>query len=143
MKAGRASAFSQSDVFVDLGSGLGHVALLASMLTGVRSFGIEVDPAYVASAQECAQNLRPNQVRFTCEDERSADLSSGTVFYLYSPFSESILANVLGKLEQESKVRPIKIGSLGPCTCVLAKEPWLRPITMPDPRQITVFQPRF
>ena len=51
-----ASAFSQGDVFVDLGSGLGHVALLASMLTGVRSLGIEVDPAYVASAQECARS---------------------------------------------------------------------------------------
>ena len=137
-----ASAFSRGDVFVDLGSGLGHVALLASMLTGVRSFGVEVDPAYVATAQECAQSLQLSQVRFIREDARVADLSSGTVFYLYSPFTGSILADVLARLEQESKSRPIKIGALGPCTCILAKEPWLRPIAPPDPKQITVFQRR-
>jgi hypothetical protein len=135
-----ASAFSQGDVFVDLGSGLGHVALLASMLTGVRSLGVEVDPAYVASAQECARSLHLSQVRFIREDARAADLSSGTVFYLYSPFTGSILADVLARLEQESKSRPIKIGALGPCACILAKESWLRPIAPPDPKQITVFQ---
>lgn len=137
-----ASAFSHGDVFVDLGSGLGHVALLASMLTGVRSFGIEVDPAYVASAQQCAESLQLSQVRFIREDARAADLSSGTVFYLYSPFTGSILAAVLARLEQESKSRPIKIGALGPCTCILAKESWLRPVAPPDPKQITVFQRR-
>ena len=137
-----ASAFSQGDVFVDLGSGLGHVALLASMLTGVRSFGVEVDPAYVASAQECAQSLHLSQVRFIREDARAADLSSGTVFYLASPFTGSILADVLARLEQESKSKPIKIAALGPCTCILAKESWLKPIAPPDPKQITVFQRR-
>ena len=137
-----ASAFSQGDVFVDLGSGLGHVAMLAFMMTGVRSIGIEVDPTYVASAQECAQSLHLSQVRFIREDARSADLSSGTVFYLYSPFTGSILADVLDRLEHESKSRPIKIGALGPCTCILAKESWLKPIAPPDPKQITVFQRR-
>ena len=55
------------------GSGVG----LASMLTGVQSFGIEVKAAYVASAQECAQRLRQNRVRFIPEDARTADLSVG------------------------------------------------------------------
>jgi Histone methylation protein DOT1 len=137
-----ASAFTQGDVFVDLGSGLGHVALLTAMLTGVRSFGIEVDPAYVASAQECAQSLHLSQVRFIREDARAADLSRGTVFYLYSPFTGSILDDVLARLKQESKSRPIKIGALGPCTCILAKESWLKPMAPPDPKQITVFQRR-
>ena len=137
-----ASAFSQGDVFVDLGSGLGHVALLASMLTGVRSFGIEVEAAYVASAQECAQSLHLSEVGFIREDARAADLSRGTVFYLYSPFTGSILADVLARLKQESKSRPIKIGAFGPCTCILAKESWLKPIVPPDPTQITVFQRR-
>jgi len=138
----RASALSKSDVFVDLGSGLGHVALLTSMLTGARSFGIEVEAAYVASAQECAQTLRLSRVRFIREDARTADLSSGTVFYLYSPFTGSILADVLDRLRKESTSRPIKICALGPCTCMLAKESWLKPIALPDPEQITVFQRR-
>ncbi len=138
-----ASALSEADVFVDLGSGLGHVPLLASMLTGVQSLGIEAEAAYVASAQECAQSLHPSRVRFIHEDARAADLSSGTVFYLYSPFSGSILADVLDRLQKESTSRPIKICTLGPCTCTVAKESWLKANALPDPGQITVFQPLF
>ena len=137
-----ASALSEDDVFVDLGSGLGHVALLAFMLTGVRSFGIEVEAAYVATAQACAHSLQLSHVRFIHEDARAADLSNGTVFYLYSPFSGSILADVLDRLEKESTSKPIKICALGPCTGTLAKESWLRPISLPDPMQISVFQSR-
>jgi len=137
-----ATALSEADVFVDLGSGLGHVTVLASMLTGVRSIGIEVEAAYVASAQECAQGLRISRVRFICEDARAADLSSGTVFYLYSPFTGSILADVLERLEKASTSRRIKICALGPCTRTLAKAPWLEAIALPDPMQITVFQRR-
>jgi hypothetical protein len=137
-----AGALSEDEVFVDLGSGLGHVALLASMLTGVQSLGIEVEAAYVASAQECAQSLRVSRVRFIQEDARTADLSSGSVFYLYSPFTGSILADVLDRLHTESKNRPIRICTLGPCTCTFAKESWLKPMAVPDPGQITVFQRR-
>jgi hypothetical protein len=138
----KASALSKSDVFVDLGSGLGHVALLTSLLTGARTFGIEVEAAYVARAQECAQDLRLSRVRFIREDARTADLCSGTVFYLYSPFTGPILADALDRLRRESTSRPIKICALGPCTCTLAKESWLKPVAPPDPRQITVFQRR-
>jgi predicted RNA methylase len=138
----RLCALSEDDVFVDLGSGLGHVALLASMLTGVQSVGIEMEAAYVASAEECARSLRLGRVRFIQEDARAADLSRGTVFYLYSPFTGSILAEVLDRLQKESTSRRIKICTLGPCTCTLAKESWVKPIALPDPGQITVFQTR-
>jgi hypothetical protein len=136
-----ASALSEADVLVDLGSGLGHVPLLASMLTGVQGLGIEVEAAYVASAQECAQSLHLRRVRFLHEDARAADLSSGTVFYLYSPFTGSVLADVLERLRMEGTRRPIKICTLGPCTCTLAQETWLHANVLPHPRQITVFQP--
>jgi hypothetical protein len=139
----KASALSEADVFVDLGSGLGHVPLLTSMLTGVQSLGIEVEAAYVASAQECAQSLHLSRVRFIHEDARSADLSSGTVFYLYSPFTGSILAEVPQRLRKESTRRPIKICTLGPCTCTVAQESWLQASALPHPEQITVFQPYF
>ncbi len=135
-----ASALSEADVFVDLGSGLGHVPLLASMLTGVRSFGIEVEAAYVASAQQCAESLRLSRVRFIHEDARNADLSGGTVFYLYSPFTGSILARVLDRLRNQSTGRPIKLCTLGPCTRIVAHESWLKASAQPDPDQITVFQ---
>jgi hypothetical protein len=134
-----ATALSEDDVFVDLGSGLGHVPLLVSMLTGVRSLGIEVQAAYVASAGECAQSLHLSRVRFIAQDAREADLSSGTVFYLYSPFNGSILTEVLSSLRMESTRRPIKICSLGPCTRTVANEIWLKARTLPDTGRITVF----
>jgi hypothetical protein len=136
----RISAFSPGDVFMDLGSGLGHVSLLVSMLTGVRSIGIEVEAAYVASAQECARSLDPGRVHFIHQDARAADLSKGTVFYLYSPFTGSILADVLGRLREESTHRQIRICTLGPCTLTIAKESWLKASAMPDPGKISIFQ---
>jgi hypothetical protein len=127
-----ATALAEDDVFVDLGSGLGHLSLLVSMLTGAQSLGIEVQAAYVASAQECAQSLHLSRVRFIAQDARAADLSSGTVFYLYSPFTGSILTDVLSALRMESTRRSVKICSLGPCTRRVAKETWLKASTLPD-----------
>jgi hypothetical protein len=134
-----ATALTEDDVFVDLGSGLGHVPLLVSMVTGARSLGIEVQEAYVASARECAQSLHLSHVRFIPQDAREADLSSGTVFYLYSPFNGSILTDVLNALRMESTRRSIKICSLGPCTRTVANETWLKASTPPDTGRITVF----
>lgn len=136
------SLLSEDDVFVDLGSGLGHVPLLVSMLAGIRTVGIEVQAAYVASAQECAQSLHLSRVRFVAADARTADLSSGTVFYLYTPFRGSILAEVLSMLRRESMRRPIKICSLGPCTSTVANETWLKTNSLPGPGRIAVFSSR-
>jgi hypothetical protein len=127
---------AEDAVFVDIGSGLGHVPLLVSMLTGVRSLGIEVQAAYVARAQ----SLRLRRAQFIRQDARDADLSSGTVFYLYSPFTGSILADVLRMLRIESTRRSIRICSLGPCTRTVANERWVRTSDQPDPGRITVFE---
>ena len=134
-----ATALGEDDVFFDLGSGMGHVPLLVSMITGAQSVGIEVQAAYVASARECAQSLHLSSVRFIAQDAREADLSSGTVFYLYSPFKGSILTDVLSALRRESTRRPIKICSLGPCTRTVANEGWLKASAPPDTGRITVF----
>jgi hypothetical protein len=137
-----ASALAKDDVFVDLGSGLGHVPLLVSVVTGAQSLGIEVQATYVASARECAQSLDLSHVRFIPQDAREADLSSGTVFYLYSPFNGSILTEVLRTLRMESTRRSIKVCSLGPCTRTLANETWLKARTLPYSGRMTVFDSR-
>jgi tRNA/tmRNA/rRNA uracil-C5-methylase (TrmA/RlmC/RlmD family) len=137
-----AAADVHADVLVDLGSGLGHVPLLASILTGARSLGIEVEPAYVACARECAERLRLTRVTFVQQDARTADLSTGTVFHLYTPFTGAMLAQVLERLRRESESRPIRISTLGPCTQQVAALPWLQSTTPPDPDQITLFQSR-
>jgi hypothetical protein len=134
-----AAMIAEDDVFVDLGSGLGHVPLLVSIITGTQSLGIEMQAAYVVSARECAQNLRLSRVQFMARDARDADLSRGTVFYLYSPFKGSILADVLGALRRESMHKSIKVCSLGPCTHRISAETWLKTSKLPDTGSITVF----
>jgi hypothetical protein len=137
-----AGAISASDVLVDLGSGLGHVAMLVSICTGARSIGVELEPGYVACARQCAQRLNLNRVSFLEEDARYADLSRGTVFYLYTPFTGSILRIVMNSLQKQAAVRPIKICTFGPCASTICQEPWLAPTMSPETDQITVFLSR-
>ena len=134
------AAIAKDDVFVDLGSGLGHVPLLVSMLTGAQSLGIEVQAAYVASSRECARSLHLSRVRFLAQDAREADLSIGSLFYLYSPFRGSILRDVLSGLRMESAHRSIRVCSLGPCTRIVANQTWLKANEVPDTGRVTVFE---
>ena len=132
--------FSSDDVLVDLGSGLGHVPLLVSILTGIRTLGIEVQPSYVASAQETARDLDLSHVCFAAEDARMTDLSSGTVFYMFSPFWGSILTEVLCQLHKQSRQRSIRIVSLGPVTRILQGQTWLRATEGTETERIAVFK---
>ena len=135
------AAITKADTLIDLGSGLGHVPLLASICTGASSIGIELDPTWIASAAQCANTLNLRNVTFLAQDARQADLTRGTVFYLYTPFTGSTLQSVLNLLRTEASLRPIRIGTFGPCTLVLCEEAWLKPLTPPAADQITIFVP--
>jgi hypothetical protein len=138
----RLTALTAGDVLVDLGSGLGHVPLLAAILTSARSIGIELEGTYVERARQCAQRLNLNRVTFIQQDARAADLSAGTVFYLYTPFTGSIMSSVLSRLRREAAARPIRICTYGPCTSVVAEESWLEATAAPVPHRIALFRSR-
>lgn len=133
---------SDDDLLVDLGSGLGHVPFLVSILTGASALGVELQPAYVVSARQCARSLNLRRARFVAEDARVTDLSDGTVFYLFSPFSGSILRDVVCQLWRQSRSRQFRICSLGPCTRVLQEQGWLEPTHPPNTERIAVFTSR-
>lgn len=135
----RLSGLGADDVLVDLGSGLGHVPMLASILTGAGAIGIELDGAYVRCARECAAGLGLDRVAFVEQDAREADLSAGTVFHLYTPFSGGILRAVLDRLRSAAEHRVIRVCTLGPCAAVVAAEPWLRAIAAVDAERITCY----
>ncbi len=136
------AAISDKDVLLDLGAGLGHLPLLVSACTGARCIGVELEPGYVASARQCAQRLNLSRVSFHEADARDADFSLGTVFYLYTPFSGSILQAVMNSLRKQAVVRRIKICTFGPCTYAVAQEPWLEAMMSPEADRITVFLSR-
>jgi hypothetical protein len=136
----RSAKITSTDLVIDLGSGLGHVPLLVSACTGARTIGIELEPAYVACARKSAADLNLAAASFIAEDARTTDLSTGTVFYLYTPFTGSILHSVLDSLREQASQCPIKIATFGPCCATIAQEPWLAPLMHPEPNRVTIFR---
>jgi hypothetical protein len=114
------------DVFYDLGSGLGQVAIVVHLLTGVRVKGIEYEPAFCAYARQCAKVFGLSAVEFLNVDARDADYAEGTVFFMFTPFMGSILEAVLSRLYLASRQHPIRVCTFGPCTIEVAKQPWLK-----------------
>jgi hypothetical protein len=100
------------DVVVDVGAGLGKVALLARILTGSKARGIELQARLVERACEAAARLGVD-VPFTRGDAREADLDDGTVFFLYLPFTGPVLVDVLERLREVGSRRAIVVCSLG------------------------------
>jgi hypothetical protein len=133
------SALSEGDVLVDLGSGLGHVSILSSILTGCRSIGIELETAYIESARDCAEKLALNRVEFVQQDARDTDVAAGNVFYLYTPFTGTIFSAVMARLRREAEKREIRVCTLGPCSSVVARESWLKASGAPNEDRITCF----
>ena len=68
-----------SDVFVDVGSGLGRAAALVHLMTGARAIGLEIQPALVAAARDMTARLRLPDVTFVEGDavQSTAALSAG------------------------------------------------------------------
>jgi hypothetical protein len=120
------AGLGREDVFYDLGSGLGQVAILVGLLSQARVKGIEFEPAYCSYAQRCASGLNVPRVEFINVDARHADYADGTIFFLYTPFEGQLLGEVLDKLRVEPLRRPVRVYTYGPCTLEVCDQGWLR-----------------
>ncbi len=113
------------DVFVDVGAGLGKVAMMVHLLSGARTRGIELQPELVAVALARAAELALDGVSFERADARNADFSEATVVFLYLPFTGETLFRVLQRLEAAARQRSLVVCTLGldlsSCSCK-----WLR-----------------
>ncbi len=138
----RQAALTEKDVLIDLGSGMGHVPILAGVCSSARCIGVELEAAYVHCARLSARALGLGNVSFVQLDARVADPSAGTVFYLYTPFTGSILRSVLDSLCKAAANREIRVCTFGPCAATVAREPWLKSADTPAADRITVFSSR-
>ena len=118
--------FMPDDIFFDIGSGLGLVAMLVNLLTNIRSVGIEYDPAYCEYARNSAQSLNLRDISFIQGDARHTDLNSGTIFYMFTPFVNQVFSSVLERLRYTAIRKRIYICSYGTITFNLTKLPWLQ-----------------
>jgi SAM-dependent methyltransferase len=113
-----------SDVFVDVGSGLGRAVALVHLLTGARAVGLEIQGELVRAARDLTKRLELPRVSFIEGDAatRIRALDDGSVFFFYCPFSGDRLAKVLAELERVARTRAIRV-----CTIdlPLPRCPWL------------------
>ena len=84
--------------------------------------GIEIQPALVERARRVSTELRLD-VSYIQADARHADLADGTVFFLYVPFTGSVLRDVLRNLRRVATDHAIVVCSLG--VDLDREAPWL------------------
>jgi SAM-dependent methyltransferase len=101
-------ALGSDDVFVDLGAGLGRVAMLAHLLTGATAVGIEAQQHLVDRGRRRCHALGLERVRLLHADAATVALE-GTVFFLYSPFNGPTLRRVVNNLEALARRHPLTI----------------------------------
>jgi SAM-dependent methyltransferase len=127
LEAVQQAAVTSDDVFVDVGAGLGRVAVLTHLLTGAGCIGLEIQPGLVQAARGRAAWLNLSHVRFVEGD--AVDLirfiTIGTVFFLYCPFGQDRLHRVLDDLEHTARTRPIRVCCVG---LPPLDRPWLAPV---------------
>ena len=100
------------DELVDLGSGLGRVAILVHLLSGARARGIEIQEHLVDGARAACAALVLPDVSFLHADAAEAEID-GSVFFLYAPFNGRMLTAVLRRLEDVARRRPIVVCTVG------------------------------
>jgi len=113
-----------SDVFVDIGSGLGRAAALVHLLTGASVVGLEIQPRLVVAARGLAARLLLSRISCVVGDAAmlTGYITIGSVFFLYCPFGGERLSKVLADLQPIARTRTIRI------CCVdlpLPPRPWL------------------
>jgi SAM-dependent methyltransferase len=108
-----------TDVFVDVGSGVGRAAAAVHLLTGARAIGLEIQPQLV----EVSRALAP-MVSTTLLDagDPAADIPQGTIYFLYCPFSGDRLARFLANLRRLGTSSAMRIVCLD---MTLPDRPWL------------------
>jgi SAM-dependent methyltransferase len=98
------------DVFVDVGAGIGRATALVHLVTGAAAIGIEIQAALVEVARDLAGRVS-SRIEHVHGDavELAASLATGTVYFLYCPFSGERLERVLAELEAIARTRPIRV----------------------------------
>ncbi|MBI4815868.1 MAG: hypothetical protein HY791_06410 [Deltaproteobacteria bacterium] len=114
------------DTLFELGCGLGKVTLIAGLWSRASVVGIEIEERLAARARARAAALAP-RVTIRVEDARESDLSTGTDFYLYTPFLGDVLTEVLYHLEAVAWTHPIRVWTLGRVTEEVGLVGWLEP----------------
>lgn len=122
------SGLAAGDRFLDLGAGLGKVVLLAELLTGATSLGVEYDAKLCELGNDARRQLGLPGVQLRAQDARELASVDADVVFMYLPFSGEVLVAVMARL-LGTAMRPR-------CLCTgaldLARYPELVPLGAPQ-----------
>lgn len=86
------------DRFLDLGSGLGKVVLLAALLTGAESAGVECDTQLCELGRTAAVTLNVSSAQLLAGDARAVSTKDADVVFMYLPFAGEVLVRVMERV---------------------------------------------
>jgi predicted RNA methylase len=102
----------QTYTFIDLGSGKGRALLLAAMYPFARIVGVEVQPGLDAVARQNIERFddgaqRCHHIESLCADAREYVFPpTNVVLYLFNPFPDYVLREVLANLVTSARSTP-------------------------------------
>jgi hypothetical protein len=106
--------FSEQDVFVDFGCGMGRTICYFAGIPMKKIIGIELRNEYANSARKNCQSKVPRivtPVEIYTADAATFKISEGNVFYFFNPFGLKTLNAVIENIRQSliANPRPIRI----------------------------------
>jgi protein-L-isoaspartate O-methyltransferase len=93
------------DQFLDVGSGMGKAVMLATLLAGATSTGVECERSLDALARDASHAIGLQEVRFHHGDARDVASENADVVFMYLPFTGSVLTTVMARLIEEGRPR--------------------------------------
>ena len=120
-----------TDVFVDIGSGVGRTTALTHFLTGAGAIGLEIQSGLVRQSRDLSKRLNAPRVSVVAGDAARLTglITIGSVFFFYCPFSGQRLEKVLNDLESIALTREIRVCAVN---LPLPHRPWLVPVLSPS-----------
>jgi precorrin-6B methylase 2 len=121
------------DVFYDIGSGMGRIVCVMARRHLRKCVGIELHDPLCQIARTNATKLRGRHtlIEIICSDVTRADLSDGTLFFMFNPFGEKTMHDMLENIARSLNKNPrtLKIAYCNPkCEATFRDSGWLEKI---------------
>lgn len=119
------------DIFMDIGCGKGRVVFFASVYTvAQKAIGMEVSDSLVITARDNQRKCIGSHAKIEIiqADAARADMSEGTVFFLFNPFGYRTTMEVIKHLRESYFSRPRAMRIIYHCPAyrfLLDDEKWL------------------
>jgi SAM-dependent methyltransferase len=99
------------DVIYDIGAGKGRILCVMSRRHVRKCVGIELldDLCQTARANAARVRGRRAPIEIRCEDAAVADISDGTIYFLFNPFGKDTMQEVLAHIERSLALHPRRV----------------------------------